>query len=809
MPDRVATAGDLPLDGLRVVDMAGEKAEMCGRLLADLGADVVRVEPPGGAPSRSMPPFHGESSLFFEVRNFNKRGAVVDLGTRQGHDRLLDLLSRADVWIETSRPGSLAQMGLDPVSLSERFPDLIVASITDFGQTGPYRDYEATDDVLTAMGAEIFRSGVVGKPPLLMPGSFAYDVSGVISVFAVLCACWQRQLSGRGQHLDISMLECVAQVSDWSLANYSGAAGSGRPYSEVRSGSGIVYPLYPAADGYVRLVVLSPRQWHALREWLGDPEILRDPHWDSLLGRMSIQKDILDPMYEALFSTMGMSELSAEAQRRGIVMTPVMHPRAVLETEHYRVRRSFVELDLDGGSTGAIASGFLELDGARVGFRDRAPAIGQHDGEIEASWGVRKAPVSEPDPAPRLPLAGLRVVDFGHGGVGVEAASMLAQYGADVIKVESRAYPDFIRLIGGSEMSPSFASTSRSKRSLGVNIKTPEGRELIKELVRRSDVVIENNSTGTMDELGLGYEALREVNPRIVMVSSQLMGSTGPWASWLGYGPSTRPAGGLTWLWNFPDGDPPPGSGVIFPDHLVGRLGAVAAMAGLVRRERTGRGAHFEAAQVETVLNMMAQYFLKESLEPGSVQPLGNRREQGAPWGMYQCAGEERWCAITCRHDDDWANLRKALGDPDWAAADELSTASGRHAHHDQIDRHLSEWTATRSDREVMEILQSFGVPAGMMTYASDQPSDPHLQARGYLAPIDQPGVGPMILEGAAFHGSAMEGPVIRPAPTLGEHTRSIATELLGLPPERVQELIAAGVLEVTEPEPGSGTQPG
>jgi crotonobetainyl-CoA:carnitine CoA-transferase CaiB-like acyl-CoA transferase len=196
---------------------------------------------------------------------------------------------------------------------------------------------------------------------------------------------------------------------------------------------------------------------------------------------------------------------------------------------------------------------------------------------------------------------------------------------------------------------------------------------------------------------------------------------------------------------------------------------------------------------------MMAQYFLKESLDPGSVQPLGNRREQGAPWGLYQCAGEERWCAITCRNDDDWANLRKALGDPDWAAADELSTAAGRHARHDDLDRHLSEWTATRSDREVMDTLQSFGVPAGMMTYASDQPTDPHLQARGYLAPIDQPGVGPMILEGPAFHGSAMEGPVITPAPTLGEHTRVIGRELLGLSDERVQELITAGVLEVTE----------
>jgi crotonobetainyl-CoA:carnitine CoA-transferase CaiB-like acyl-CoA transferase len=792
----------LPLEGLRVLDMADVRAEMCGRLLADLGADVVRLEPPGGAPSRRMPPFAGEVSTFFEVRNFNKRSAVVDLETPDGRDRLEGLLARADVWIETTRPGHLAGLGLDPRELSERFGHLIVASITDFGQTGPYRDFEATDDVLTALGGELFRSGVVGRPPLLVPGSFAYDVSGVMGAFAVLTAYWQRLGTGRGQHLDFSMMEAVAQVTDWSLANYSAIAGTGAPYLEVRAGSGIVYPMYPCRDGYVRLVILSPRQWHAMREWLGDPEFLQDPHWDSLLGRMSIQEDVLDPLYKELFMTMGMSELSAEAQRRGIVMTPVMHPRAVLEAEHYQERGSFTTVELPGGLAGQVASGLLECDGKRIGFRHRAPFLGEHDGEIEASWPDAR-PAVKSAPAGGLPLAGLRVVDFGHGGVGVEAGRLFAEYGADVIKVESRAYPDFIRLVSGSEMSPSFASSSRSKRSLGVNVKTTEGLELVKRLIAGADVVIENNSTGTMADLGLDYETLAALNPGVVMVSSQLMGSRGPWAGWLGYGPSTRPAGGMTWLWNFPDGGMPPGAGVIFPDHLVGRVCATAALSGLVARRRHGRGAHFEAAQVETVLTCMAQYFLKESLEPGSVRPLGNRREMGAPWGVYQCAGDERWVVITCRHDADWLGLRKALGDPDWAADPALDSLEGRRAAHDRIDRELSAWTAGRSDREAMETLQAFGVPAGMMTYASDEPSDPHLRARGYLAEVDQPGVGRMILEGPAFYGSAMNRPCIGPAPALGEHTREIAVTLLDLDAERTEALIAAGVLEVTPPAVG------
>jgi crotonobetainyl-CoA:carnitine CoA-transferase CaiB-like acyl-CoA transferase len=788
---------ELPLAGMQVLDMVGEKAELCGRVLADLGADVVRIEPPGGVASRRRAPFHGDHSLFFAVRNSNKRGAIIDLDRVEGRDRLLGLLAKADVWIESTRPGRLAEIGLDPEEIARRFDQLIVTSVTDFGQTGPYRYWEATDPVLVALAGELFRSGVPERPPLLVPGAFAYDVAGVMGAFATLAAYWQRLSTGRGQHLDVSILEATAQVTDWSLPNFSALHNSGAPYMEVRAGSGVVYPLYPCADGYVRLVILSPRQWHAMRAWLGEPEIVQGEYFDSLLGRMSVQEDILDPMFRALFAEWGMSELSAEAQRRGIVMTPVLDPASVLRTEHFAARRSFVDAEVAPGLHGPVAAGFFEIDGTRAGFRHRAPAPGEHDVEIEASWTERRTAIGEA-PGDGLPFRGLLVLDFGHGGVGVEVGRLLAEYGADVIKIESRAYPDFIRLVSGSEMSPSFASSSRSKRSLGINIKTPKGLELATQLISRCDILIENNSTGTMDDLGLGYETLRQRNPGLIMVSSQLMGSSGPWAGWLGYGPSTRPPGGLTWLWNFPDGGMPPGAAVIFPDHVVGRLGAIGAIAALVARSRHGRGAHVELAQVETVLGMMSQFFLQEGLAPGSVRPLGNRNPQAAPWGVYQCSGEERWCVITCRDDDDWSRLRTAMGDPEWASDPVLASVQGRLARQDQLDEQLGAWTEKRTDRDVMSTLQAHGVPAAMMMYSSDEPDDPHLRARGYLAAIHQPGVGDMILEGPAFAASGMPRPCIGPAPWLGQHTREIARDLLGLDAATIEELIAAGVLEIT-----------
>ena len=770
-------------------------------MLADLGADVVRVERPEGGESRRIPPRSGEHGLYYAVRNFNKRGAVADVATTTGRDRLLGLLERADVWVDTSRPGALAAVDLDPAAVAERLPHLVVASITDFGQTGPYRDWTATDDVIVALSGELFRSGVPGLPPLLVPGALAYDVAGVFGAFAVLAAHWQKVSStGRGQHLDVSILEATAQVTDWSLPNFSAIRGAGGTYGQVRTGHGPVYPLYPCADGFVRLVILSPRQWHAMREWLGEPEFLQDPHWDTLLGRMSIQHDILDPMFAELFSKYGMAELSDEAQRRGIVMTPCLSAEEVLRTPHYRARGSFVEAEVAPGVTAPIVSGFFEVEGQRAGFRRRAPEVGEHDAEIEASWPDPRPRPSGGAPPPRLPFEGLLVLDFGHGGVGVEAGRLFAEYGADVVKIESRTYPDFMRMVSGGEISASFSSSSRSKRSLGINVKTDRGAELVRRLVARADVVIENNSTGTMDDLGLGYDDLRAVNPGIVMVSSQLMGSSGPWASWLGYGPSTRPPGGMTWLWNFAGGGMPPGAMVIFPDHLAGRMCAVGALAGLVARNGSGTGTHVEVAQVETVLGMMSHFFLKEALEPGSVQPEGNRRERGAPWGVYQCEGEERWIVIACRDDTDWAGLRTAMGDPEWAADPELATAAGRHHRHDDIDSHISAWTSGRSDRDLTNLLQAHGVPAGMMMYASDQPDDPHLVARGYLVEVHQPGVGDMIFEGPAFRSPAMPAPIITHAPWLGEQTREVARDLLGLSEEETEKLLADGVLEDTPP---------
>jgi crotonobetainyl-CoA:carnitine CoA-transferase CaiB-like acyl-CoA transferase len=792
-------AADRPLAGLRVIDLADECGELCGRILADLGADVLRVEPPGGARSRQLPPFHEGESLYFAYRNAGKRGATLDLASEAGRAELDRLLAGADVLVHGARGDERRALGLEPEALAARHPHLVVTSLTEFGSHGPYAGWVATDAVLEAMSGMMFKAGIPSKPPLIPPGALAYDVSSFTAAWATLLGVWQRGSRGAGQHVDFSALLGMAQTTDWSFPNSSLLRSLGHPDWSVRNGSGPVYTIYRCKGGYVRLVVLSPRQWRAMWEWLGKPEEFADPFWEQFLSRLQ-NADVLTQRYEAHFANLSMEEVAEEAQRRGIVCTPVLRPAEVLANVHLQSRGTFVELEAAPGAKGPVASGFVELDGVRQGPRGPAPRREASDAAAFAKAATPRRAASAAPHAPAAPLAGLRVLDFGIGGVGVEAGRLFAEYGADVIKIETRTYPDFIRTVTSGWTSPSFASSSRSKRSFGVNVKHPEGLAALHALVRQADVIIENSATGTMSDMGVGWETVRELNPRCVMVSSQLMGSRGAWAKWIGYGPSTQPVGGLVHLWNYVDQEFPAGSMAIFPDHLAGRICAVAALAALLRRERTGRGGHAEVAQIEAVTGMLGDLLYKEGLEPGSVVPRGNKSDRGAPWGAYPCAGEQQWCVITVRDDADWQGLRTALGDPAWMRDARFDTAAGRFAAQDELDAKLGEWTKTQGKREVADLLQRHGVPCGPMFTGADQLDDPHYQAWGYARWIEQPDVGKMALEGPAFAATGMADVDVRPAPRLGEHTREIARELLGLSEADIERLIAAGALEDVPP---------
>ncbi len=319
----------LPLAGLRVVDCTVERGELCGRYLADLGAEVVKVEPPGGSPARKLAPVRSGVSLAWAVRNAGKLGAVLDLETEADRERLRSLLDHSDVLLtsEVALGG-----GLDTRELAARHPHLVVVAITAFGLEGPFSDYVATDAVLSATGGIAFKAGVPTDTPLFPPGHLVDDLVSVTAAFAALCALYQREHTGAGQFVELSANEAVALAADWALPNVSARVLAGEPPAEVRNGSGPVYPVFKCKDGYVRLVVLSPRQWRALREWLGEPEYLQDPELESFVARLMIAATVINPLLEEHFARFGMDEAAAEAQRRGIVCTPALPPGACSRT---------------------------------------------------------------------------------------------------------------------------------------------------------------------------------------------------------------------------------------------------------------------------------------------------------------------------------------------------------------------------------------------------------------------------------------------------------------------------------------------
>ena len=608
-----------------------------------------------------------------------------------------------------------------------------------------------------------------------------------------LLGYWNRLETGQGDHLDVSVLESTAQVIDpatGSIGTAAAAQSAARGMAPSRGRPpGRSYPIFPCADGYVRLVVLAPRQWRSLFAWLGEPEEFADPSFEQMPARFRAA-DRLYPLIEALFSTQTMLELVDEGQRRGVPIAPVLPPAQVLNVEHFVTRDTFVDVEV-ASTKGRLPSGYVLIDGARAGVRMPAPAAGEHDATVD--WDLREA-APRRDHSRRRPLEGLRVLDLGVIVVGAEAGRLFADQGADVIKVENRQFPDGARAAG---MTAHFASGHRNKRSIGINLRDPRGAAVFEQLVTVSDVILTNFKPGTIESLGIGYDRLRAINPGIVLVTSSAMGEWGPWFDWMGYGPLVRCVSGLTNLWNDPRVDSGFGDATtIYPDHLVGRVVDIAALAALIARRQTGRGAHIESSQAEAIVTALSPIFLRESLQPGSA--LGRvDGESDAPWGVYPCAGDDEWCVITVRHDDDWARLVRALGAPSWATAPILTMTAGRLAGRNRIDAELAAWTSTRAPRQVAELLQAARVPAAPMQRVDDWVHDPHLHARSFFRTFTHPLLnGDLTTENGPCPAEHLPDPRILPAPLSGEQTRAICQELLGMGDVEIDELLGAGALE-------------
>ena len=762
---------------VRVLDLGGAGSDGVGRLLADLGADVLKVEPPGGSADRRALPAVAGVSIAFAVQNANKRSVVLDPAGDDDRRRLIELAGTADILIDSA--GGAAAFGTSCAELAEQFGHLVALSVTDFGVAGPYSSWQATDPVLYALSTALSRTGPTSGTPVLPPSGVASATAAVQAAWAALVAYYHRLRSGRGDYIDFSRFEAVLQSLDPPYGTEGQAVAGVKRSTELWRGrprNQNIYPIFGCQDGFVRICLLSPRQWRGMRAWLGEPEDFADPRYDTIAARFAASRE-LNAVIADLFAPQTMAALVAEGQERGVPIAAVLTPAEALTSQHFQAVGALTETEIAPGADIAVPVGAFVVDGQHAGYRRPAPSAGAD----EPSWATERSalPSAEATTVPQRPFDGMRILDLGVIVAGGELGRLFADLGAEVIKIESAAYPDGLRQTPpGQIMSRSWALSHRNESSLGLDLRHPAGAEIFGRLVEGADAVFANFKPGTLASLGFSYDKLRDLNPRVVLAESSAFGATGPWSARMGYGPLVRATTGVTWLWTSPDAAK--GSfydaTTVFPDHVVGRITAVAALAAIIHRDRTGSGAHVHISQAEAAVNQLATAYVAEAARAAQLPVT----DDVAVHAVYPCAGEDEWCVISLRGDDDYAALAAVIGDTE-----------------------LSDWTSTHDKIAVAHLLQEAGVPAAPMYRAVDVLADPQVAFRKVFTDMAHPLVDvPMPSETGPAPFTNIPPAEFRPAPMPGQHTGEICHKVLAMSSEEIDRLIAEGVLFTYERRP-------
>lgn len=735
-----------PLSGIRIVESVEGPLAIIGRYLADLGATVDRFARDADDSAEAIVANAGK-----RLHADNADSSAASAAIARAHIVIADAASAIDL-----------------AALRKDRPALITMAVSDFGADSPLAGWRATGPVLHALSAVLSRSGIRGREPLLPPGDLAYQCAAPQAVFALLGALYRTLSGSEGAHFDFAALDGAVQGLDPGFG-INGSATMGKPVGLLlrdRPRAGFQYPIMRCADGYVRICLLARRQWRGMFQWMGEPAQFASPDFDRTSHRYASTE--LLPYIAGFFADKPRVDLEREGQQHGVPIASVLTLGEFLDSDHAAAREAVATLD-DGTR---LPNGFLTIDGARMG-----PLPAPEDASFPDATDASLAPFGE-----------LKVLDLGVIVVGAEGARLLGDFGADVIKIESGAFPDGSRqsyLEHG--MSVSFAAGHRNKRSLGIDLRSDEGRALFLDMVRQADVVCSNFKPGTMEKLGLGEAVLREVNPRLVVSESSAFGDTGPWSGRMGYGPLVRASTGLTLAWRYPD-DPLSFSDsiTVYPDHVAGRICAIGVTALLIRRLRTGLGGVAKVAQSEVMIGHFAADVVRGTPAGGAPSDW--------PWGVYRTAGDDEWCVITVEGDADWAKLCDVIGYGEGAAFD---SAAKRLAARADIDAAIEAWTTGRSQHEAAATLQAAGIAAAPMLRLAELPDFPHFRERGFYRIEDHPWLQEDVTGDAYVVRTAdLPAPPQRPAPLSGEQSEEVIADWLGIDEAGIAELKEGAILE-------------
>lgn len=809
------------LSHLCVLDLTDGGSSIAGRILADLGADVVLVEPRGGAASRTLGPFADDipdpdRSLEFWARHRGKRSIRIDLDEEADRERLREWVSQADVWIDDHPSGQLAGLSLGYDDLSSIQPRLVHASITPFGEIGPKSEWSATDLTVTASSNAMWLTGDADRAPLScsVPQSFLH--AGAEAAATVMIALEERNRSGLGQHIDVSaqtamMASCQSNV----LAHGWNDRSLGRSGGGVAVGPYRLRFIYECLDGYINLTFLFGEPiGHATKrffDWMDDDgfsnDTLRAEDWvrygaKVLGGHSTIDAhEAVMNSIECFTRTKTKAELFAGAFERKLLIVPLSDCRDLIQSKQLAEREFWTPIKQFPLDREILYPGpFARFSAAPIELRRGAPRLDSPASEPFVD--KREAAQSETTPRSErdLPLAGLKVLDFTWVYAGPAATRVLADSGATVIKIESSSAPDALRASGpfkdgqgGVERSANYGNVNLGKRSLGLNLKLPEARALALSLVDWADVVVENFSPRAMKAWGLDYETLRTHKPDLLMLSTSLSGATGPEATLAGYGTMGSALAGFGFMTGWPDRRPA-APYMAYTDYIAPRFAVTALLAALEHRRRTGVGQHIDLSQAECSIHFLGSAILDFTTNGRIPKARGNASRDMAPSGVYPASGDDRWIAIEAPDEPCWQSLAATAG-KDWESDPRFIDRASRLANRAALDETIANWTSHHDVADLETRLQSANVPAHRVSTSQDAFEDAQLAARGHFVSVEHPGLGSMPYENTRALLSATPA---RPGlcPTLGLHNTYVLREVLDLPDDEITALVIAGAIE-------------
>lgn len=861
------TEGQGPLSGVRVVEVADEQAEYCGLLLAGLGAEVIKVEAPGGNSTREIGPFYEdvadpERSLYFWHYNRGKRSVVLD----PGDPRFVELVATADAVLESTPRGTIQ---LDDLRAADQ--RLVTARISPFGDTGPWADWKASDLVHLALGGPMMNCGYDPKPdgeydlPPIAPQMWqSYHIVGEQMAMMIVAALFHRQRTGQGQHLSCAVHEAVAKCTELDLMNWVMRAAPLHRQT-CRHAAEVISPVPTIAhtkDGrwLISAGLTLGSAGEKLLDFLdnyGMGASLRAESDRAQAGGLKTESGRAIPgsgppsefvikcqeALQRLFAKFTYETAPwREAQELGLMVAPLRLPEENMTDEHWLARGTFSEIEYPelGRSFVDVTSKWISTETAWVPGR-RAPLLNEDAAQLADMKRATRRSVKRNSRteglAPRRVLDGIRVFDFSWFLASAGGTRFLAALGAEVIKVEWHAHPDTrmgaMAPVGGraaravatarlppendKDMGGQFNNKNTGKRGISLNVRDPRGLEIAKSLIARSDIVAEGFSPGVLDRWGLGWVELQRIKPDIIYAQQSGMGSHGTYGRFRSVGPVAAAFAGSAEMAGLPAPAMPAGWGYSYLDWLGAYSFSLAMLTALYHRDRTGRGQYIDASQCEAGLFSGGTAYLDSSANGRASVRTGNRSpyRPAAPHGAYPTAGTDRWIAIACADEPQWAALRTVAGAgsgtggtaPDGSALDgpalndpRFETLAGRLAAQDDLDRAIARWTRACEGRALMAHLQAAGVPSGVCQTAADRVDlDPQLAHLNWLTVVTGTKIGTWPVAEVPVKMSAtpatVAGPTNRGAPCYGEDNGYVYGELLGMTDREIEQLAAEGVI--------------